>query len=229
MKPKFLFGLAALVLAIALTPGFSQEPSSPKEPAPPEASAPQTTATPPANPQNATSANQSQSPTPTPTKEGQSGPKRDESQAPQEPAPKKKTTAKLKSTARTTQAKKSKKATAAHSNSPQPNTTGASSGEPGKVVVRNGGARDDSVRLSPGASQEQDLHDRENTAQLLATTGENLKRISGRQLSPAQQGTLDQIHTYIRQAKSASDAGDLARAHTLAFKAHLLSDDLAKH
>jgi hypothetical protein len=37
---------------------------------------------------------------------------------------------------------------------------------------------------------------------------------------------LDQIHTYVRQSKAASDSGDLTRAHTLAYKAHLLSDEL---
>ena len=98
----------------------------------------------------------------------------------------------------------------------------------GKVVVRNGGARDASIQLSPGLSRGQDPHDRENTDQLLATTDDNLKRVAGRQLTASQQSTLDQIHAYVRQAKSAADAGDLARAHTLALKAHLLSDDLAK-
>lgn len=97
----------------------------------------------------------------------------------------------------------------------------------GKVVVRNGGAKGDAPQLSPGMSQEQALHQRENTAQLLATTDANLKRIAGRQLTPAQQSTLDQIHSYLRQVKAASDSGDVARAHTLAFKAHLLSDELA--
>jgi hypothetical protein len=103
-------------------------------------------------------------------------------------------------------------------------TTGSQSG---KVVVRNGGAKGDSPQLSPGMTQEQALHQRENTNQLLATTDANLKRIAGRQLNAAQQSTLDQIHSYLRQAKAASDAGDVARAHTLAFKAHLLSDELA--
>jgi hypothetical protein len=98
----------------------------------------------------------------------------------------------------------------------------------GKVVVRNGSARDSSVQLSPALSQEQESHNRENTDQLLATTDHNLKRVEGRQLTASQQSTLDQIRSYMRQAKLAADAGDLARAHTLAFKAHLLSDDLAK-
>ena len=98
----------------------------------------------------------------------------------------------------------------------------------GKVVVRNGGAKDNSAQLSPGMNQEQALHQRENTSQLLETTDANLKRIAGRQLTPVQQSTLDQIHAYMRQSKAASDAGDVSRARTLAYKAHLLSDELAR-
>lgn len=98
----------------------------------------------------------------------------------------------------------------------------------GKVVVRNGGAKDDSGQLAPAMSQEQELHSRENTAQLLATTDSNLKAIAGRQLSDSQQGMVDQIRAYVRQSKVASDAGDLPRAHTLAYKAHLLSDELSR-
>lgn len=98
----------------------------------------------------------------------------------------------------------------------------------GKVIVRNGGAKEGQVQLAPATPQEQQLHDRENTEQLLSTTDANLKSVSARQLSSAQQSMLDQIHTYVRQAKQASDSGDLTRAHTLAYKAHLLSDELAK-
>jgi hypothetical protein len=63
---------------------------------------------------------------------------------------------------------------------------------------------------------------------LLATTDANLKSVAGRQLTPAQQSMVEQIHAYVAQSKAAADAGDLGRAHTLAFKAHLLSDELAK-
>ena len=98
----------------------------------------------------------------------------------------------------------------------------------GKVVVRNGGARDDSIQLSPAGNQ-QDSQDRKNTDQLLSRADENLKRVAGQQLTATQQSTVDQIRTYMRQAKSAADAGDLARSHTLALKAHLLSVDLTKH
>jgi outer membrane biosynthesis protein TonB len=98
----------------------------------------------------------------------------------------------------------------------------------GKVVVRNGGSSTATAQLSTGISQEQARHQQENTDQLLATTDANLKRVTGRQLTPAQQNMFDQIHTYIRQAKAAAEAGDVGRAHTLAYKAHLLSDDLTR-
>jgi outer membrane biosynthesis protein TonB len=106
---------------------------------------------------------------------------------------------------------------------------GAKTLAPGqKVVVRNGGAKDQSPQLSPGMSKQQELHSRETTARLWDTTDANLKSVAGRQMTPAQQSVLDQIHTYLRQSKAASDSGDLARAHTLAYKAHLLSDELRK-
>lgn len=98
----------------------------------------------------------------------------------------------------------------------------------GKVVVRNGGASADPVEISPGVTKEQELQDRANVEQLLATTETNLKSVEGRQLTPAQQSTLDQIHAYVRQAKAASAAGDTTRARTLASKANLLAVELAK-
>jgi len=98
----------------------------------------------------------------------------------------------------------------------------------GKVVVRNGGVSDHPSQIAPGMSDQQAQHQRETVNQLLATTDVNLKKISGRQLTPAQQSMLGQINTYVRQSKAASDTGDVSRAHTLAFKAHLLSDELAR-
>ena len=98
----------------------------------------------------------------------------------------------------------------------------------GKVVVKNGGTRETSGQISPGISAEQEQHQRESTSQLLATTDANLKKVAGRPMTPAQQSMLQQINTYMKQAKTASDAGDVARAHTLANKAHLLSDELTR-
>ena len=100
---------------------------------------------------------------------------------------------------------------------------------PKKVIVNNGGAPDPPVQLSPGVSPETASRQRQSTDLLLSTTENNLKTAAGLQLSPAQQDTVTQIRGYVKQAKTSSDAGDLQRAHNLAFKAKLLSDELAQH
>ena len=78
-------------------------------------------------------------------------------------------------------------------------------------------------------TEEQASHRRQNITQLLVSTDDNVKKISGRPLNSSQQATLDQIRAYMQQAKSAADSGDLERGHNLATKAHLLADDLLKH
>ncbi len=98
-----------------------------------------------------------------------------------------------------------------------------------KVIVKNGGAPDPSVQLSPGVNADQASHQRQSTDLLLATTESNLKVAESRQLNPSQQDMVNQIHEYIKQAKASADTGDFHRAHNLAFKAKLLSDELAKH
>ncbi len=100
---------------------------------------------------------------------------------------------------------------------------------PTKIVVRNGSTPDPEVQLSPGLSQEQASHQRQNTSQLLTNTEANLKKISGRQLNASEQDMVKQVRMYMDQARMATDSGDLQRAHNLAFKAHLLSDELLRH
>jgi hypothetical protein len=68
---------------------------------------------------------------------------------------------------------------------------------------------------------------RQNTGQLLDATESNLKKLT-RQLSDNEQATVRQIRTYILQAKSAVNDGDLERAYNLATKANLLSNELVK-
>ena len=97
-----------------------------------------------------------------------------------------------------------------------------------KTVVRDGSTADPVIQISPSVTEEQASHERQNTTQLLATTNANLKKMSGRQLSPNQQDMVNQIRKYMEQASAAVDAGDLQRARNLAFKAHLLSDELVK-
>jgi hypothetical protein len=97
-----------------------------------------------------------------------------------------------------------------------------------KVVVPNGGATDPKIDLAPGLSQQRASEQQKETDRLLASTDSNLKKLSGRQLGPGQQATAKQVRTYMQQAKSAADKGDIQGAHNLAVKAHLLSEELAK-
>ena len=98
-----------------------------------------------------------------------------------------------------------------------------------KIIVREGGTTEASALLAPGMPGAQASHQRQNATQLLASTDGNLKRISGRQLNSNQQAMVDQIHSFMQQAKDAIKEGDLQRGHNLAMKAHLLSDELLKH
>jgi hypothetical protein len=100
---------------------------------------------------------------------------------------------------------------------------------PSKTVVRDGSTTDPLIQISPSVSEEQASHQRQNTDQLLASTDANLKKVFGRPLNSSQQDLVNQIRNYVEQAKAASQARDVQRAHNLAFKAHLLSDELVKH
>jgi len=123
---------------------------------------------------------------------------------------------------------KAKGAARKHSRRNQKATTSSGS-DSGKKVVRNGSTVDPVIQLAPDVSQTQASSERQSTAQILATTDTNLKQISTRQLSGTQQDSVSQIRKYIQQANAAQDAGDVQRAHNLASKALLLSDDLIKH
>jgi hypothetical protein len=111
----------------------------------------------------------------------------------------------------------------AHEKTSTPNTNG----DAGKVVVRNGGAKEGSAQLTPAVNPAQAKTQLANTASLLAATDANLKRVAGRQLTPAQQSMINEINTYMQQAKAAAASADTNRAQTLAYKAHLLSNELA--
>ena len=95
-----------------------------------------------------------------------------------------------------------------------------------KVVVSNGSTAEPVIQISSGKpSAPQDVN---STGSLMDATSSNLKKISGLQLSPAQQDMVKQIRAYLEQAKTASGMGDTQGAHNLAFKAHLLSEELLK-
>jgi len=99
---------------------------------------------------------------------------------------------------------------------------------PTKRVVRNGSTADPTVDLSPRPNQQQ-ASQKEKTDQLLAISNANLKKLSGRQLSANQKDTVNQVNSYIEQAKGAANDGDVQRAYNLALKANLLSAELVGH
>jgi hypothetical protein len=116
------------------------------------------------------------------------------------------------------------------------NSTGSSSTDagtptncpPAKVIVHQGGIVEQSIQLAGGETGNQASNQRDSANRMLGTTEENLKKISGRQLSESQQDMVNQIHQFMQQSKTAVAAGNLERARTLAWKAELLSEELLK-
>jgi ElaB/YqjD/DUF883 family membrane-anchored ribosome-binding protein len=95
------------------------------------------------------------------------------------------------------------------------------------VVVQDGGEAPSSGQISAASNDEQNRA-RQNVEQLLQSTDSNLRNIS-RPLTDEERAMVEQIRAYMSQARVASTDGDFTRANNLALKAHLLSDELAKH
>ncbi len=98
---------------------------------------------------------------------------------------------------------------------------------PSKIIVRQGGSPDPGIQLAPGAGGDQGAGERDRANQMLAAAEMNLKKLEGQALDSNQQETLKQIHQFMDQAKAAVAAGDFDRGRTLAWKAQLLSEELA--
>jgi hypothetical protein len=126
--------------------------------------------------------------------------------------------------ARKKPAAKSKTTHTAHKNS----STSSTPENANKKVVKNGSAVEPSVQLAPSMSAQEASSQRQGTSELLASTDENLKKISAKPLPSGQQDMVQQIRKFMQLSKEASDAGDLDRAHNLALKASLLAEELAK-
>ncbi len=100
---------------------------------------------------------------------------------------------------------------------------------PTKTVVRNGGTTDPSMVISPGLSPQQASHTSNATAKMLNAAKANVKTVSNRQLTSAQEDTVRQVNVLIAQAEKAQSDDDLQRAFNLANKAKMLSDELVAH
>jgi hypothetical protein len=92
---------------------------------------------------------------------------------------------------------------------------------PQKVIVKQGGSSEPAIELV-GTPAVQDSE----TAKKLQTTEANLKKIESATLNSSQQDIIKQIRQFIQESRTATAAGDLNRASTLATKAQLLSEEL---
>jgi hypothetical protein len=95
--------------------------------------------------------------------------------------------------------------------------------------VREGGASEPAAQIAPGMTPAEALLQRQNADQWLVGADQKLRLLAGRTLDAQQLETVGQIHNYMDGARLALKAGDVRRANTLAEKADLLADDLAKH
>jgi hypothetical protein len=101
--------------------------------------------------------------------------------------------------------------------------------DPNKVVVPEGGAKEPPTQIAPGLAPDEAARERREADQWLGSTDAQVKVLSERRLSVQQQDTLRQVRNYLVGSRAALQENDMRRAHTLALKAHLLSDDLIKH
>ena len=97
---------------------------------------------------------------------------------------------------------------------------------PQKTIVRQGGIAEQSIQLAGGSPGGDTTQKRQSTNQMLVATEDNLKKAAGTELSAEQQNSVSQIRQFVTQSKSALAAADYERAHTFAWKAKVLSDDL---
>jgi len=98
----------------------------------------------------------------------------------------------------------------------------------GRKIVREGGADEPKAQIVTGMTAEEASRERQRAEQLLKSAVETLEGLDERAFNPQQQETVSQIHNYMDGARSALKEGDIVRAHTLAVKANLLAEDLAR-
>ncbi len=82
--------------------------------------------------------------------------------------------------------------------------------------------------ISPQAPPEEQRRLTRLTNDNLASAEQLLKRIDGRRLSAEQQDTAQTVRSFMDKAREALVANDVARASTLADKARVLADELAR-
>jgi outer membrane biosynthesis protein TonB len=103
-------------------------------------------------------------------------------------------------------------------------TTTAATVPPPRVAIQESAPAN---QISSAMPHDQATDSKRTTQQLLDSTDANLRALR-RALNADEKSMLEQIRAYQQQARAADQEGDLVRAHNLALKAHLLSDELVK-
>jgi hypothetical protein len=108
-------------------------------------------------------------------------------------------------------------------------TTEVARNNPGKKIIPPEKAEPTppSGQISPGPTPADTRHDQATTDQLLRTAESNLNGIK-RPLNKDEETMLAQIREFISQSRKATTENDPERAHNLAVKARVLSDELVK-
>ncbi len=105
----------------------------------------------------------------------------------------------------------------------------APAGDFSKKIVRNGGVSDPEITFEPSMTPQRMLQEADETKQLIAGTETNLKLIVARGPDAERQDVIGEVKNYIGLARSSLDSGDVERAHKLAMKASVLTDDMVRH
>ena len=98
---------------------------------------------------------------------------------------------------------------------------------PPKVAIQENGTSGGNGQPATGAVNDSSAAGQASTQQLLDKAENNLRNIK-RQLSDNEKSMVAQIQDWITQSKEAIKDGDNPRAHNLALKAQVLSDELVK-
>jgi hypothetical protein len=194
-------GIAALVLLLSGCPFKKKQPPVPQQAQAPTTPAPQPAPPPEAKPE------ETQPPAPPPE-----APAEKAETTAEKPKPKKKPSAKKPATTTGQQAA---------STTPAPTQTS-------KLTIQEGPTPNSQGQQAASAGlDELSPHSKQTTEQLLQSAQTNLNSIN-RPLSPEEQAMVAQIKDYMAQSRKATADSDSVRAHNLALKARLLSDELVK-
>jgi outer membrane biosynthesis protein TonB len=99
--------------------------------------------------------------------------------------------------------------------------------EPPKKPTGASAGQNSSGQLTASNLRGDSIQQRLDTTQLINAAENTLRGIT-RPLNGDEQALVQHIRSFINQSQTATKEGDLDRAYNLAFKAHQLSDELAK-